>query len=108
MSSPEREALRCYSADLVTAISAADPLNLALKLFSKNLIERATVEEVCLPTNPPTTKSCIIVTAVDRKVDADPSLFHQFITLLQDEEVGILKSISRKLMEKYSEWSKTN
>ena len=53
MNSPEREALRCYSADLVTAISAADPLGLALKLFSKNLVERATVEDVCLPNQSP-------------------------------------------------------
>ena len=102
MSSPESDALRCFSADLVTAISAADPLGLALKLFSKNLIERATVEDVCLPINSPTTKSCIIVTAVDRKVEADPSLFHQFTALLQDEGDS-LKVISKKLVEKYSE-----
>ena len=99
--SPESQALRCHSASLITAI--ADPLDLAWKLFAKEIIEKATKDEIVLPNQTVTVKNSILVSAVMRRVEARPSLFPQFVELLKENGDRILRELGGKLETTYSE-----
>ena len=93
------QVLQTYNAELVTAISAGNLLSLTLKLYGGGLIESETKDNVDLLVYTPHQKASIVVSAVERKVEADPSLFHQFITLLQSEGDGTLKLLGNKIQE---------
>ena len=99
--SPESRALRRHSASLVTAI--ADPLVLSWKLFAEEIIEEATKDEVDLPNLTATKKNSILVSAVMRRVEARPSLFHCFVDVLKDERNYILRELGGKLETTFSE-----
>ena len=99
--SPECRALRCHSDSLITAI--ANPLDLAWKLFAKEIIEEATVDRVSLPNQTNRDKNSILVLAVMRRVEARPSLFPLFLDLLKDSRDHILRELGGKLETTYSE-----
>ena len=99
--SPESVALRCHLASLVTAI--ADPLELSWKFFAEEIIEEATKDEVDLPNLTVAKKNSILVSAVMKRVEARPSLFHRSIDLLKEDGDDILRELGGKLETTYSE-----
>ena len=95
--------IRHHSTSLITSI--ADPLDLAWKLFANKIIEAATKDEVDLPNLTVTKKNSILVSAVMRRVEARPSLFHQFVDVLKDNGDHILRELGEKLETTYSEFN---
>ena len=74
---PESRAIRCHFASLAKAIT--DPLGLSMELFSKEIIEEVTMEKAKLPNQTDREKNSVLLSAVMRRVEARPSLFHCFI-----------------------------
>ena len=99
--SPECRAIRCHFASLATAIS--DPLGLSMELFSKEIIEEVTMEKAKLPNLTDREKNSVLLLAVMRKVEARPSLFHQFVDILNDNGDRSLRELGEKLETTYSE-----
>ena len=99
--SPECRALRCHFASLATAIS--DPLKLSMELYSKEIIEDVTMEEVDLPTNTVSKKNRVLLSAVMRRVEARPQRFHRFVDLLTNSGDDSLRELGGKLETTYSE-----
>ena len=61
------------------------------------------MEEVDLPTNTVSKKNRVLLSAVMRRVDARPSLFHRFMDILKENGDRILKELGGKLETTYSE-----
>ena len=99
--SPESQALRRHFASMVKAIT--DPVGISTELFSEEIIEEVTMEEVDLPNQTVSKKNRVLLSAVMRRVETRPSLFHRFINLLKENGDHILRELGGKLETTYSE-----
>ena len=94
-SSPESRALRCHSGSLFKGLT--DPLDISWNLFSKNVIDRATKDEVDRYDLTLRKKSNILLTAVINRVEARPKLFYEFLKVLKEDGDDILRELADKL-----------
>ena len=65
------------------AKAITDPLGLSMELFSEEIIEEVTMEEVDLPNQTVSKKNRVLLSAVMRRVEARPSLFHRLVESTQ-------------------------
>ena len=98
--SPECKALQTHSASLVTAI--ANPLRLSWALFAKEVIDEATRERASKGNLIVLEKNDILLAAISRRVEADPSLFRRLVDILKEDGDSPLKSLGGKLETTYS------
>ena len=100
-SSAQVRALRQCSAELVAALSAADPL-LPWQLFASDLIGQKIVD-YCQFEAAQTKKSSKIVSAVTKTVNANPHLFESLVSVLSESGNTDLTSVGNKLKKTYGE-----
>ena len=78
----EAKTMRKHYADLTKAIQQ-DPLRLAVKLYSEDVISRGVLDST-RESNDKFEKSMYLLQVVSDKITADPKVFHDFIAILRN------------------------
>ena len=95
--SPESRAIRQHYSNLQKAIR--DPLGLSAELFSKHLIDDETMEKARLMPQTIKEKADVLLIEVNRTVNAQPRLFHDFVKVLNEDE--LLQKVAETLEATY-------
>ena len=80
---PEYQTFREHYDRLVHAIQ--DPLPLATRLFTRNIIDAILLQLVNVPALPPFQKTNTLLTAVLGKIQTDPNTFSAFLSALNED-----------------------
>ncbi len=78
-------ASEALTSQLYTLSGAIEPLNIALQLISKKVIDQSILEKIRLPSSTKTDKACDILFAVSDKVKINPESFGIFCDILIKE-----------------------
>ena len=98
--SPEVKSISKQTHDLTTALSN-DPLGVAGKLLSKELICREVYSKMLIGSYTPAEKAAILVEAVGNTVEIAPDKFQCFLEILSNSEVVCAKEVVERLRSTY-------
>ena len=99
--SPEECVFRQHSATLIHAIDAPDEF--AWQLFANDIISHTVKNDALVSQLSNERKNSILLSAVEGKIRADPSLFHKFVQLLRVSDDLTLRSLGERLRDAYGE-----
>ena len=85
--------------DSLTLQVKSSVLIVASKLYSKSLISGDALEHAVNSTHIPTERTVSLLSAVEAKIEAEPNVFAEFVSILQSEPT--LRSQANKLKEQY-------
>ncbi len=83
-----KAASKALTSQLFNLTGIIDPLMMALKLISENIIDRSILERVRLPSSTKSEKACDVLTAVSDAVMINPDYFATFCDILDSEPVS--------------------
>ncbi len=90
-----KAASKALTSQLFNLTGVIDPLMMALKLISENIIDQSILERIRLPSSTKNEKACDVLTAICSAVRINPDCFANFCNILDNEPVT--KDISRIL-----------
>ncbi len=96
---PEQHAFRQHSADLIHAIDSPD--HLAWQLFSDGLISSGVKSQVLVPMLSNVQKNGILLSTIEGKIKAEPSIFLRFVESLQGSDDSTLRLMGSKMKATY-------
>ena len=98
--SPEVKSILKQIPDLTTALSN-DPLGVAGRLLSKELICREVYSKMLIDSYTPAKKAAILVEAVGNTVEIAPVKFQCFLEILSNSEVVCAREVVERLRSTY-------
>ena len=105
--SPEVKSILKQTHDLTTALSN-DPLGVAGRLLSKELICREVYSKMLIGSYTPAEKAAILVEAVENTVEIAPVKFQVFLEILSNSEQVCAKEVVERLRSTYQSESLTH
>ena len=94
----EAKTMRKHYADLTQAIQ--DPLRLAVKLYSEDVISRGVLDSTRESKDTTFQKSMYLLQVVSDKITADPKVFHDFIGILRNLDSS-LQAVAELVISTY-------